>query len=1822
MFTQTQPAQVLMQDARHASTSVDKAAAAAATTSSTGAHAGGAVAASAKKGKSDSGSVVLPPIRIHAAVPGTGGAVAAAPPSQLQRPSSRLRDSAQSSVLWVHEAAAALPAVGDGPGRRRSASSNAAASGAEDVSAAAVPVPPPTSAGRPPAPRRRPQASPLRQGRQASVSAAGARADGRSPGGPALRRTRLRSLRVQVESDEAAAGQLMAAGNIGGALMLLGRALESVRDFQTTSGAGRSRASVVGTTASAHAPQTATSPGGSAAVWAVEVVQRLAEVCTTIANNAGLRCSSAAEPIQTQEAFFQVAMRYLVTGTTEDLFPEWSPAATAAVAVAPSGSRSPHPPPPHHQRRRQRTRSTAAPQSAADPPSCFPGARRSKAGSSDQQSPPQPPIVRRLLRCAVRVNAAVCLGDGATQGGQARAIYELLKAVAESDGVWGMAALYNLAVAFVRAGSYDDAAEAVARFMELSWYYLQWAEKVQGEAAAAAAAAAAAVTADMDESVGDGNGDSIILSVAAAVHAHAALQLTRGHQFIAAMAAWCEPHSPVELYHCELACACAARYLGATADVTLDCQRRFAAAQARAAAGLRAAAEVGVPTAAEQAPPPLLLPYVTQELLLSSAPAAGAPSPTRAALSTITMHTLVEALATTATLAASLPAEVRAYVREVQKGSSTKYWASAALSAGAPPPFLSAAVAAAAAAPVPPVLLVLLSHGEDGEGVWARQPSWMPLSTRGEAVDDVAGPIERLVSAATAAGASCASTLALSSPRRSATAASSATAAAPAELTPHRESRAGSGATSPSKPSRPAPLFVTTMPSSAYDRYRQLRDGIVARLESAEHLMEQPDAGDGAPPLSLASETGASARGGSASSRSTATSATPSGGASVAFSRGRRVTALFLGVSSAAATTPATSPALEHRGAELPGALLAFDDGGNDDDVYSTTASAAAAAITLDPTLLAVPVRPSELLRQLDRETEARYSRLVADPLADLQRLAATHMQAWWRTQQARHVRRQRAEAVATRLRCDAAAFRIQWCYRCWRERVPARAELLRRRAERERLRCCTVVQAFVRQHASVNVWGRACVVWYKALVVQREEEERNAAAAVTLQSWWRMHTARRLLCVSLAAARRLQCAWRCTQARRELRARRVHRRLAQEQWRHERLPQIVFVQRWWRATRALQAVGDLLAQKQRAVQEYLAAQESGYDAAMGALLRSCDGVEAAMRCVLGVLAGARDRRRLAGLAAHALVRRRAVLRYVLLWCGHQQLQRLREDRAASLALRRRREEVAVATVKLQRWVRAWLPRRREVHQRARDEYLGAHARTIQTAFRHHRARRGLASGRAQRCRLGAERQRAERQHEAATRIQATWRMHRTRAEMYELFKFMLKDRHDYATAVQRRWRGHYARAVLAPQHEARVTQREARVQQQAVLHCAAVRVQSFYRMYRVRAQLRRVGVSLPCTLMYRVAAARLIQTRWRAYAAHQRVFRLRQQRAYELKQAQAQEALHAYATRIQAVARSYLVRQGRLPVAAPSQPPPPSPPSPPSPPLAAVERAAGLANMYVPRPPPVPRAGATGAASIASGPPRELVLGTSPVLVALPAASPAFSSGGAPAAGRVGASGSADCADRAATPPLLVLNSQAVHTNSALLSCSNSASLSRLTSTTDRPLNFLQSGSTEAAASVHSTRRPLAISVDATATVADMQQTAAASSWTSAAPTVGTDVGRASLSWTERGSNAHARTGVPTSPRDVEGAAEVCHGTPEEVQAAVRIQSAWRGYRVRCTVEFYYEEYYEEIAEEEEDGGESVSAAAPAWDTAHGEEHDEESDCPTTASLDEGTAC
>ncbi|KPA85134.1 hypothetical protein ABB37_01519 [Leptomonas pyrrhocoris] len=1481
---------------------------------------------------------------------------------------------------------------------------------------------------------------------------------------------------AQAEEVEAEAKRQLCEGHVGGALSKLKRALDLVEESATPpprTRKGELSSNGPAAAAAALPPLTASSRGASstlasasmatvavsaadAAAWRTETSQRLAVMYTVVASNAGVRCGVTAEPLAVQKAYLQAAMRYLLESADENLFPEWK--RSSQPGSGPS----------------RNSRSASARSSSAIKK---PAKKRKPPVPCCLADGTEPNTARcQLLRCAVRNNAAVCTADRFSRGGQARTAYELLKALVNARGVWCGVVLYNLAVAFLDVEHYDDAAEAIARCMELSFFYLQAAENSLHDPF------------------------STTTEAACAIHASMARQIIHGHHFIATMAAWCDPAGPVEVQHCEMAMGCATRYLSPADAKQHECQRRLAAAHARKSGVSRLAA----------AP---LLPYVSHDFTFPGAPAGrttsnGATDPPDVTMLVEGLFSLSSSSASPLDLAADLPPEVLAYVRAAKKGDALRFWVKEAQRGNAAPPFLTAADALA------PLPALLCPSSTDGAGGIAASVKDARPSSR---------------KAATARG-----DLPSTSPTRSLDPTTSSA------HTPPKSRLASSGGKSSStvcRPSKPAPYFVTTLPQSTFRRYRTLRASVVTQMENEEVAAGSGAAADGdqeglaAGVVDDGSDVNSAAKletGADVSPYST--SGTPG--------RSRRMTALLYGAAGMSPTdTLFTTPHDATMTADLDGAE---GDGGGADDADNAGDST---------TVLAITVRPSELLRQLDTETEVCYSRLVADPLADAYRSAAIRLQSWWRSRMANHERKRRSAAVLLRCREDAQAFRIQCCFRMWRRRRLQAAQRERKRQERLREKHVRVVQAFLRHRESLELWGRACVTYYQQLVARRKEERRLHAAAAKVQSWWRMLAAQTVVKKQIKAIVRLQAFWRGVCERREQRRLRVHRRLAEEAFHKSRLTSITCVQRWWRGCQERIAARKCLAEKRQAIESYLANAQSEHDKALKTHLLNPDEAVAAMRTVLAVLAGAHDRRTLGGTYRYAQIRKRAVHRYVLKHRGRIERADLAKERTNKLRLLRRREEGAVATLRLQKWGRRWLPRRR------------AARRTEMEAF----------------------------QHEAAAKIQATWRMYSIRQELNAFSDFLASDRHRYARRIQRAWRAHHAQRKATPLKQQRIDTDNANDLRRKELtrgHDAVVHIQPWYRTHRTPTGGQRSGsgrlLSLPSTP---AAAARRIQVCWRSHFTKKTT--QQSPSAEDLLPAMQQlppNAASAYATWIQAFARSWLIQRSlrRLPSRKSG--------SPSSSPLSPSYR-----KFQVPQPPTVPPCMRVSACSGLGAAEAE----TDAVLNAADALT--LRQGGPTLPGFCHTGGSA------ATTPTMTDHGHHSPSSSAL-----PQSLSRLTSSTDKLLYFF---CTDSSYEPYSARRPRSPSSSTASAYSDEEGTTEEETVqeekadqvkkVDAEESTHSDSARKMSTTRSAADDGVALHQSPTtasvgSPSGAQAAAFPiprppaphrimctvhCRHTPEEIAAATRIQAAWRGIRARCDVEYYYEEYYEEVEVNEEDG-------------------------------------
>lgn len=1212
----------------------------------------------------------------------------------------------------------------------------------------------------------------------------------------------------------------------------------------------------------------------------VVLAEQLAAMYAVVANEEAIQSSEAAAPMEEVQKNLQEAMRYLVR-PDEIIFPEATGASHAPTSVGSPSTR----------KTSRTTRSTLG------------GSPRATRNSSPRLSrapspvlplcfPPGPPrTIYRAVRAMVRCNAAVCLGDRATREGLAAIIYQLLKALDEAQGVWCCTVLYNIAVCFLAYGRFDDASEAIARQMELSMSYLEAAEAVSRKLDSATP------TFDEDSSNPMEEADVPLADVVASVMASMAAQRILGHHFIASLAAWCRDTTPTEVCHCEMAVSCAEKYLDEADSLHTRCAQRLAGAVGRASSPHRT-----LPPVATSSYPQL--PFAVQSLhtlpLRRCQPATPSTAAldmndagSWAALSTVRLpiHMVLSVCSPGGKKAAmELPAEVRAFVKAIRTGNWLSFWAQ------------EAHLSSVDQSNLPQLL--------------------RPKSLNTILEEELADRSRR----GTRSTSPRRSQMGSISPRRSQlsrpTSRSSRFAKNRDEALTPRKPLEVEVPPSPAPPSvascsagKPSPFFITSLPQSTFNRYQHLKQRIITNLAKEEEEAQTAAAATAAEKSGqlgrLPSITGARTSVGTGEHPELLTSlseaverpdsgqsvGTPQKRLSIYFARSNNTPAPLNNIFSPAPSVP-QSPEVS------PTAMVSTP---------TETVTASEMWLTNQPGtkdgIAVVALPPSQFMISMDTELEQRYSRLVGNPLADIQRAAALRLQCYWRGYKARELRRQREAAVVQAIVRWDMACRIQKVYRDWCACRPAVAELARLLLERQRLERVVLLQRFVLQQRSIEVWGVRCQELHQRLLAEKHLRELRAAASTTLQSWTRMLLAQKALRRDVAAASCLQRAWRCYRARWERLCRRVRRWLDHEEWVRARRSQAIYIQRWWLACQARRAVVGLLPQKQRNVEEYLLREAAVFDAALSQY-RDPGAVYPAVQHVLAVFRGAHVRAKMRKQHYYLGVLHRAIHLWVLRWKGSRQLQQLRLERSKYLALQRRREEVQVACLRIQNLARRWLAkhcRGKQLHHQTPEDKAACR---IQRAYRASCARRNYQTKSKERAKAAKLQRDSQLLEYSAAKIQATWRMHRTRTELLPFFQFMLVDRHRYATLLQSAWRGYHARSTLVPLRREDVEWREGGYQQDALERCAAVRIQSFYRMAWTRAQLRAEGYQLAPTPMQLNAAAKRIQKHWRALVAYRTVYYMRMTRLYADNQRQAQESLHAFATAIQAVVRSFLVRR------------------------------------------------------------------------------------------------------------------------------------------------------------------------------------------------------------------------------------------------------------------------------------------------------------------------
>lgn len=775
----------------------------------------------------------------------------------------------------------------------------------------------------------------------------------------------------------------------------------------------------------------------------------------------------------------------------------------------------------------------------------------------------------------------------------------------------------------------------------------------------------------------------------------------------------------------------------------------------------------------------------------------------------------------------------------------------------------------------------------------------------------------------------------------------------------------GSRPETPAAPAEaaPVPLIVTGIPRPAFNRYHALKHSAMGYLDRETALADQHQGGDGydddeeqVTPMTarlraqqggLHSAASTHPTVGSRRRPSTATTipigsygpADGSGAETASYDwesaqlRKRRMSALYYAAHGTNSANNTDIPAVASTSAVGGGAGLGA--------APASTAPFLQGQLTVVKSVQHVRAMDSELLR---------YSRLVVDTVPEVRYAAARAIQRGYRCHLAYLlVRRMAAAAEVERLRGEAGHTALR-AYRDYRACAPAKAELRRLRAAHELMLRVALVQRYLYERRSVEEWGVRCLALHRRLLEEKRQRELEQASALRLQAWWRMTLAQRQLWRARGAVHTLQCAWRCCRARMELAHRRVLKRIAYENFLAVHRPDIIYIQRWFLACVARRAVAGLLEGKQRAAAAHLDSIEAAFTRDMGRLAPRLAEAGAAMERVLSVLHGARSRRRARGLHA-ALLRIKACLEaWVHRTRGLEMLDRLRRARGRARLLQSRREEVLDATLLLQGAARRWLHRRELAAAAAAQAVLDSHASTIQAAYRAYVQRAAGGSAAAWRVRERLQRETATmalmRVH-SATLIQATYRMHRTRTATRDYLQFMLVDRHAMARRIQGAWHRYTGRRA-AGQLRARTEARAAR-QADGFYRVSVIRTQSVVRMFLARSRFARLwaandeednnsGAAVASRLWYsphqRFAAARAVQTAWRAYAARCYATQVRLATAHFAAERTGREALHGYATIIQKIARRWLAarrvrklaEEANRPVATPLEPRPPRP--------------------------------------------------------------------------------------------------------------------------------------------------------------------------------------------------------------------------------------------------------------------------------------------------------
>ncbi|RNF05989.1 hypothetical protein TraAM80_04235 [Trypanosoma rangeli] len=553
---------------------------------------------------------------------------------------------------------------------------------------------------------------------------------------------------------------------------------------------------------------------------------------------------------------------------------------------------------------------------------------------------------------------------------------------------------------------------------------------------------------------------------------------------------------------------------------------------------------------------------------------------------------------------------------------------------------------------------------------------------------------------------------------------------------------------------------------------------------------------------------------------------------------------------------------------------------------------------------------PESYMRVMDKKLR-HLSRLLPDEEFERKECATVTIQSFWRgVVDRREYHRRLLPLHEAMLRREAAeviqhAFRN---YRATREPIQMKRAL---RAHRILVQHIVRIQSYLYCKKSVEEVGERTVVSLQRLIAAMLEARRRNAAVVRLQSLWRMCRVWSWLRRTVTATQTIQRVWRGHRGRLRAREARVCFRLEEQRRIARHTAAVCPIQRWWKSILLLRACKAIVAHRQRELAAYLAAEEQKFSVEWERI-KHVPNVELCIQKVLSVLRGFRCREELAHQQKFTNILRRFLLRMV--WKKRLQrcLQRLKEERQETRALRRRREEVMDATIRIQCVARRWLASR--VRTVLWDELQRKHhqARVIQRAYRRCVGRRLIHSKRAEAAFEEERRMVDQLIKYSASKIQATWRMHSVRQSQAEFLNFLRRDRHVFASRIQKAWRTYKARCQsdwlrLSQDNTHRL------LQEQQLQLTAAIRIQSVGRMFLVRQQLLREGVTLWPTPAFMHRCARTIQSAWRRHAAYEYVQQLCFSRAYYDQQKINMETLHVYATTIQSLVRAKILNPRRV---------------------------------------------------------------------------------------------------------------------------------------------------------------------------------------------------------------------------------------------------------------------------------------------------------------------